>query len=604
MRIKKILYFLLTVFLILQVQCTIPTPSDVVPPVVLIVYPYSGAVIAGNSTVVVESGDNREINSVWWYLDGEFMGRSSSRAPRFEVDVSSYADEQTHIIVAAANDKDGNIGYSAPVSVIISDSEDNIPPVVQIIHPQSGQTVEDTVHVVAAAFDERIVREVAFFVNGDSVITDSVYPYEYFWPVGNLEDSTNHTIVAKAWDEGNNWALSNPVTVVVFPRVDRLPPTAQLIYPVPGQVLFDTVEVIVEAQDDHAVTRVDFYVDGDSVTSVTKAPYIFNWDTNPIADNGQHTLYFKAIDAAGNQSINTPITFTVSATGSADITPPTGEITYPLTGSSIFDQVTIYVNADDDVGVTRVDFYVDGEFKFSDTQAPWAFDWDTTPYADGFQHSVLAKIYDAAGNVGNAALATYTVESTLPDVTPPTAQILYPLAGSTLSGVQTIFVDANDDVGVVQAEFYVDGEFMFNDTSEPWTYDWDTAPYADGGLHSVYVKVFDDAGNVGTTGNVTYTVSGPPVDITPPTITLLYPLPGTTITGIVNVSASAQDDTGVTKVEFYVDGALKSTDNSAPWGFVWDTSPLADGAQHSLYLIAYDAAGNTGTQGPVTFIIN
>jgi chitinase len=607
-KIKQGLWILLLLLIGLQIQCTIPDSADLTPPVVAILYPYPGAVIAGETYISVESGDNRTVQSVWYYLDGVLMGSSTRRNPTFALDVTEYADNQVHVLHAAAKDTDGNIGYAGPVNVVISDAPDLIVPVVQIVNPQSGQQVQDTVHVVASAFDERIIREVAFFIDGDSVLSDSLYPYEYYWPVTDLADSTNHTVLAKAFDGGDNWSWSAPVTVTVFPSLDRIPPTATLIYPNQGQVLFGVVEVKVDASDDKQLDRVEFYIDGEfkhvvSADTAT-APFTYNWDTAPYADNQTHTLYFRVFDRAGNRTQTSPAGFIVSQNNSGDVTPPTGQITYPIAGSTVYGTVTVYVDAFDLVGVDHVDFYVDGVQQFHDASAPWEFVWDTTPYADRLSHAVFAKIYDAAGNVTNTAAANYVVNPISGDIIPPTVQIIYPLAGSVLTGTVTVHVNADDNVGVTRADFYVDGVYQASDMAEPWSYDWNTAPYADNGSHSVFVKVYDAAGNYGNSASVVYTVSGSAADEIAPTVTLLYPVSGSTVTDTVAVSVDARDNIGVTRVEFFVDGVLEATDTSAPWGFNWDTTLLTPGAGHTLYIRAYDAAENVGVAGPFSFIVN
>lgn len=83
-------------------------------------------------------------------------------------------------------------------------------------------------------------------------------------------------------------------------------------------------------------------------------------------------------------------------------------------------------------------------------------------------------------------------------------------------------------------------------------------------------------------------------DVTPPKVTLTAPMSGTTIAGLFTITATATDDVRVTKVEFYLDGALKSTDTSSPYSFSWDTRTASNGA-HTLSARAYDAAGNIGS---------
>jgi len=66
------------------------------------------------------------------------------------------------------------------------------------------------------------------------------------------------------------------------------------------------------------------------------------------------------------------------------------------------------------------------------------------------------------------------------------------------------------------------------------------------------------------------------------------------VSGVVTVSATATDDIGIQKVEFYLDGALATTDTTFPYQFVWDTSASSN-APHTLVAKAYDTAGHTST---------
>jgi len=60
---------------------------------------------------------------------------------------------------------------------------------------------------------------------------------------------------------------------------------------------------------------------------------------------------------------------------------------------------------------------------------------------------------------------------------------------------------------------------------------------------------------------------------------------------------------GVTKVEFYIDGALKGTSTTAPYSVTTDSALLLNGS-HSLVAKAYDAAGNVGSSAAVAFTVS
>jgi hypothetical protein len=101
-------------------------------------------------------------------------------------------------------------------------------------------------------------------------------------------------------------------------------------------------------------------------------------------------------------------------------------------------------------------------------------------------------------------------------------------------------------------------------------------------------------------GNATITLQTP--DTTPPTATIASPAADTTVAWTQTITATAADNVGVTKVEFYIDGQLKSTDTASPYTYTLDTTLLSNGL-HFLQVKAYDAAGNSGTSFQQNFTV-
>jgi hypothetical protein len=100
----------------------------------------------------------------------------------------------------------------------------------------------------------------------------------------------------------------------------------------------------------------------------------------------------------------------INATGGGDTQAPTTSITAPANGATVSGTTTISANASDNVGVTRVDFVVDGTVRGSDTTSPYSFAWNTTAFANG-AHTLLTRAYDAANNVGTSASVGVTVNN-------------------------------------------------------------------------------------------------------------------------------------------------------------------------------------------------
>jgi subtilisin family serine protease/PKD repeat protein len=96
--------------------------------------------------------------------------------------------------------------------------------------------------------------------------------------------------------------------------------------------------------------------------------------------------------------------------GSGDNTAPTAALTAPTGGGSVTGTVGLAATAADNVGVTRVSFFVNGAFLGTDTTEPYTFNWDTTQGGNG-GHAIVAKAYDAGGNVGSSAAVTVNVNN-------------------------------------------------------------------------------------------------------------------------------------------------------------------------------------------------
>ena len=87
-------------------------------------------------------------------------------------------------------------------------------------------------------------------------------------------------------------------------------------------------------------------------------------------------------------------------------------------------------------------------------------------------------------------------------------------------------------------------------------------------------------------------------DTTPPWVSILAPVYGSTVTGSIEVVADATDDRGVAGVRFTLDGEpLGEAVDTPPYVITWDTRSTPNG-EHTLTAIAWDAADNHGSSVP------
>src|SRR6266542_3255948 len=274
-----------------------------------------------------------------------------------------------------------------------------------------------------------------------------------------------------------------------------------------------------------------------------------------------------------------------------DTATPTATITAPSAAATVSGSASISVSASDNVGVTRVECYINGTLAGTSSTTPASFTWNTTTYPNG-SYTLLARAYDAAGNVGLSSSVTVSVQNTVADITAPTATITAPTAGSVLAGAVTVNVSSGDDIGVTRVECYLNGVLVGTASTALASFSLDTRTYANGS-YTLQARAYDAAGNAGTSASVSVSIQNAVVDVTPPAVQITSPTDGATISGrSTKVYVTASDNVAVTRVELLVDGKLYSKSTSSTPVFSWSTSKLARGF-HTLQAVAYDAAGNS-----------
>ena len=99
--------------------------------------------------------------------------------------------------------------------------------------------------------------------------------------------------------------------------------------------------------------------------------------------------------------------------------------------------------------------------------------------------------------------------------------------------------------------------------------------YASAGSFTARLTVTDNSGSVGT-ASVAISIA----DVTAPTVSISSAV----------FTPTVSDNVGVVRVEWYFDGALSATTNTAPFSYTLNLTPVA--GAHTLVARAFDAAGN------------
>jgi len=167
---------------------------------------------------------------------------------------------------------------------------------------------------------------------------------------------------------------------------------------------------------------------------------------------------------------------------------------------------------------------------------------------------------------------------------PPSVTIKNPKNGDFVKKIVTIKADASDDKGVTKVEFYIDNNLKSTDTISPYEWSWDTTKYASGS-HSIKARAYD------TINQTSEHIIQVTVD-QPPNITITSPPSGSSVYGIVTIKIKVNDDFGISKVEFYINGKLSKTHKESPYTFNWGTNKILNG-KYTIKAVVYDTRNQT-----------
>jgi hypothetical protein len=115
------------------------------------------------------------------------------------------------------------------------------------------------------------------------------------------------------------------------------------------------------------------------------------------------------------------------------------------------------------------------------------------------------------------------------------------------------------------------------------------------------VPVGDKVVSIAVNGGITV---GSSSDTAPPAVSITSPAPGSTVSGMITVTADASDNVGVVGVQFKYNGiSFDAEDTVAPYAVTGYTNNVPNGT-YTLTAVARDAAGNRTTSAPVTVTVS
>ncbi|UCG69972.1 MAG: Ig-like domain-containing protein, partial [Thermoplasmata archaeon] len=562
-------------------------------------------VVNGEVNISANVTDNYELFGVWIKVydpDGFFIGNSSMLYDSIN---HRYYWNQTYGVLGEytftiwANDTNDN-WESVSGSFIM----DTIPPTItDTTALPDPQEVFEAVNISANITDNyqlfgawvELRDPGGFFMGNFSMFYDPIYG-RYYWNQ-TYDVFGTYTFTIWANDTGDTFASVSDTFVIQ----DNPPPiiTDIVISPDPQEVL-TTINISANVTDNNQLDGVWIEIFDPN------ANFVGNYSMLYDSENGRY--YFNKV-----YNILGTYTFTIWANDTKDywasesgylaiqdITSPSiyDETAFPET-QEIFENVNISATIIDNYQVLGIwieihdpDGNLVGNFSDIDTLFGWIF-YLNRSYGQLGTYTFTIWVVDASDN-----WASESGVFTMQDTTEPQSEVDFiPLYRTATTFTVSATVNDATEVQIVELWYsYDDGEWVLydNDTSAPWSWNFDTLTAGGDGIYQFYSRANDTSGNYedAPSENDTWTI----VDTRKPQSGVdILPTFTTTIT--FNLTAQANDTNGVRRVELWYkeeDGEwiLYNRDTTAPWSWEFNTSEIGGDGIYQFYSRAFDFSGN------------
>jgi glucose/arabinose dehydrogenase len=417
----------------LAIGATLLAACDTTPPSASVVSPVNSSTLSGTVVVSAIATDDIGVAGVQFSLDGNNVGVEDTTAPYSVTWDTTTVSNGPHALTARARDVAGNKTTAAAASVTVSNS----PVAAYAFDAGSGTTAVDASgHSITGTLKNGPVWTTGRY--GSALNFDGVNDYVDLGNPTSLKLTGSMTL--SAWISSAAFPADDAAVISkrtssnsgyqLDTTIDNGPRT--IGFKLTGSGGNDMIRYGATAMQAGAWYHVAGVYDATNKTMHVYLNGVLNDGTlsgtvtssqkNSAANvnigqragggfsvNGkidEVRIYNRALTAA---EIQTDMTTSLGGSSTPDSTPPSVAITAPANNAQVSNIVPVSADADDNVGVAGVQFYVDGVATGAeDTAAPYGLSWDTRAASNG-AHTLTATARDAAGNSRTSAPVTVNV---------------------------------------------------------------------------------------------------------------------------------------------------------------------------------------------------
>ena len=409
--------------------------------------------------------------------------------------------------------------------------------------------------------------------------------HTYYGPGIDAPQNTNTTT-----DPTVHGLLSAP------PRTDI---STAMAYRVPksGTVSFkirDDEPYLRQSSNTGGTVTLSLYVNGKekkSLTLETSRQKVGNWEQPEEIAVSRGDMIRVVTKCNGNPSkpsvhVTPIITYVDKA--AADTEAPTAPTEVTATDITTTTAKVTWTASTDNVGVTGYNVYVnDSETPVNGETLVTGTEYALESLTAGTEYKVTVKAVDAAGNVSEGAVHTFTTENAA-DTEAPTAPENVAVTDVTTTTAKVTWSEATDNVGVVGYNVYLN-EAKVNETLITTT-EYDLTALTEETNYSVKVTAVDAAENESGRSEAATFTTPKTQDTEAPSVPAGVTASDVTQTGAKITWTAATDNVGVAGYNVYLG---ESRVNTSPVTVTeYELSGLTANTEYTVTVSAVDAAGN------------
>ena len=380
-----------------------------------------------------------------------------------------------------------------------------------------------------------------------------------------------------------------------------------------------TSDVLDELTSAFDPVTLDIYAGGSLVQASTTdaatpaGPFEDTWEITPKTplEQGEYTAVAEQTNLeTGSGTSAPPMTFTVE-------TEPVVTVTSPAEGALLKTSTPALTGAagaepwDEPVKVAiHEGGSLSGEVVASGGASMHNGTWSYSPHLSDGVYTAQATQRDEVGITGTSAPVTFTVDAAAPGVTlsSPSDGAVLDTSNPTLSGDAATAAWDNSSVAVaIHQGDSLSGKLEASGSVPVSGGEWSYTPHLSDGVYTAQASQGDEAGHIGTSAEVTFTV-----DANPPEVTLTSPAGGALLTSssqsFSGAAATTPWDDPSVKVAIHqgdsLSGKLEASGSVPVSGGKWSYGSHLSTGEYTAQASQGDEASHTGTSAAVTFTVD